>query len=702
MLTWNKIKTPLMFMYSCFFKPLGDHGANLQNRLESFYRDQANIYDASRGSLLRGRKTMLRLCSAQLKEQLAQQTGAKIKPVWIDLGGGTGWNIEQMNEWFPIDQFAKVILVDLTPSLCQVARQRFKEKGWANVTVLCQDAATFQLPDNEHGLEGTIDLVTMSYSLSMMDHFYPVVDRVQSLLSPQGIVGVVDFYVSGRSAAAAEQWSPQHNRQCNWFTRFFWNVWFDFDHINLSPGRRDYLEYRFGTIKTLNRRNHFIIPYAIQIPYYVWLGCSKARQSMMHSPVSDDNVSISSSRSSASDSSLQQGFSPTSFSLQSNPWRLDYDNALPQHTQFRSYIYAFTWEDPRVDLQHMSIGKEDILFVITSAGDNALEYAIQGQPKRIHCVDMNPCQNHLMELKLAGIASLSYHDFWRMFGQGRHSGFPRLLHEILSPHLSPYALQYWVQHTDRFASKFYKTGYSGLALTLIEWWLKMNGLLEDARKMATTSSMEEQKTIWETRVRPAIFSPMIRTAMDNPLFMWNALGVPKNQMKMFLSECTTEEYVANTLDPIAHQSLISGDQYFYYLCLMQHYHPDNCPSYLTQQGFHTLKTSGALGAFRLHTDSILNALQSLDDDYLTRLVVMDHMDWFDEAHCEELEQEVMHMARTLKKGGHVYWRSASRQPWYNTLFQKHGFSRVEGLSVRQTGTMIDRVNMYASFYRAIK
>lgn len=40
MLTWNFIKTPLKFMYSCFFKPLGKHD-NQQNRLESFYQDQA-------------------------------------------------------------------------------------------------------------------------------------------------------------------------------------------------------------------------------------------------------------------------------------------------------------------------------------------------------------------------------------------------------------------------------------------------------------------------------------------------------------------------------------------------------------------------------------------------------------------------------------------------------------------------------------
>lgn len=230
----------------------------------------------------------------------------------------------------------------------------------------------------------------------MMDHYYPVVDRVQSLLAPDGIFGVVDFYVSDKTAAPAEKWTPQYNRQCNWFTRVFWKLWFEFDHIHLEPGRRDYLEYKFGTIKSVNRRNHFIIPYLIQIPFYVWIGCTNAR-------TDDDGGILATRLSNDMSSGLITPPSPTSVKSDHTmplpttrrplrQWRLDYDPILPCHTQFRSYIYAFTWEDPRVDLEYMNLSKDDVMLVITSAGDNALEYAIAAQPKRIHCVDMNPCQ----------------------------------------------------------------------------------------------------------------------------------------------------------------------------------------------------------------------------------------------------------------------------------------------------------------------
>lgn len=60
-------------------------------------------------------------------------------------------------------------------------------------------------------------------------------------------------------------------------------------------------------------------------------------------------------------------------------------------------------------------------------------------------------------------------------------------------------------------------------------------------------------------------------------------------MNMFLKECTTQEYIEDTLDPIPSLSLFSQDQYFYYLCLNQRYIQTSCPSYLTENGFNQLK-----------------------------------------------------------------------------------------------------------------
>lgn len=121
-----------------------------------------------------------------------------------------------MAAFVPVAEFfSQVYLVDLSPSLCEVARQRFERLGWKNVTVVCQDARSFRLPEENIDPArnpGTgADVVTMSYSLSMIPgksffayfqrnrslkyaDYYSVVDSLGNLVKPSGLLGVCDFY----------------------------------------------------------------------------------------------------------------------------------------------------------------------------------------------------------------------------------------------------------------------------------------------------------------------------------------------------------------------------------------------------------------------------------------------------------------------------------------------------------------------------
>jgi betaine lipid synthase len=287
----------VLFAYNCFIKPFftrkpdGVDSKDHQNRLEQFYKDQAQVYDITRKKLLRGRNTMLKLCAAQLRQVYPCDFGSvkgnrydgieqgSLSPpmspaflgcagkrfAWIDVGGGTGENIERMNQFFPISNFDRVYMVDITPSLCDIARKRFKKLGWKNVQVLCMDASQFQVPEEDGEVD--IALITMSYSLTMIETYYPIVDRLQQVLAPTGIFGVSDFYVSSKR-------SSDPTRQLGWFKRWFWAIWFDQDNVYLSPGRREYLEHKFKTVKTFSGFNRFLP--LIHIPYYIFIGAQKS------------------------------------------------------------------------------------------------------------------------------------------------------------------------------------------------------------------------------------------------------------------------------------------------------------------------------------------------------------------------------------------------------------------------------------------
>lgn len=178
---------------------------------------------------------MLGLVAAQLKYQEKSSKRQPDRPIWVDIGGGTGWNIETMAKRVNVPQtFSKVYLVDFSPSLCEVASKRFARLGWTNVEVVCQDARLFSLEEGKKA-----DMITMSYSLSMLPNFHLFVDAASSLLDPKGIIGVVDFYVqSGIETSTRNYIGGSISRHVSWLGRTFWRAWFDLDRVGLEGARR--------------------------------------------------------------------------------------------------------------------------------------------------------------------------------------------------------------------------------------------------------------------------------------------------------------------------------------------------------------------------------------------------------------------------------------------------------------------------------
>ena len=80
-------KSFLRFFYASFLKPhTGDGTGNgQQDALESFYKAQAGVYDATRKRLLRGREDMLGLVAAQLVQKAAKDRTHDTKCIWVDV-----------------------------------------------------------------------------------------------------------------------------------------------------------------------------------------------------------------------------------------------------------------------------------------------------------------------------------------------------------------------------------------------------------------------------------------------------------------------------------------------------------------------------------------------------------------------------------------------------------------------------------------
>lgn len=69
------------FIYNSFLKRhTGESNGNQQEALENFYQGQAEAYDTTRTTLLRGRDDMIKLVAAHLKNMNFTD-----KPVWVDV-----------------------------------------------------------------------------------------------------------------------------------------------------------------------------------------------------------------------------------------------------------------------------------------------------------------------------------------------------------------------------------------------------------------------------------------------------------------------------------------------------------------------------------------------------------------------------------------------------------------------------------------
>lgn len=534
----------------------------------------------------------------------------------------------------------------------------------------------------------------------------------------------------------------------NWFGRLFWRAWFDVDRVGLEAGRRDYLEYRFGTVLSADSRNYLLG----SIPYYVWIGCPKkpsssltpssqeiverldaaATESPYLSPINHTTAlsrdvarSTPELRSKAFDAAvinLSANLPLPSFFYQNNHWRIHYDDQLKKHTQFKNeYIYAFTWEDSRVDQRLLKLGPQDVVLAITSAGDNILSYALQS-PARIHAVDLNPNQNHLLELKVASYAALPYADFWKLFGAGKHPDFRSLLISRLSPHMSSRSFQFWLNNAHIFTSSrtkgLYETGGSRHAIKILRLLSTVLGFRSDVKKLVEAKTLNEQREIWAKKIRPFLVSRLLSyLIVSQEKFLWAALGVPHNQLAMLEADHIASEtlpgqtpsssplehtekelksskgkavweYMVQTLDPVIESSLIGEDNPYYLVCLQGSFSERCHPDYLKPKAHQKLSRQGAFDGLRIHTDEINEVVTRLTPGTLTVAVVMDSMDWFDPG-AEAAGLQIEKLNRALKLGGRVMLRSAALTPWYISTFESLGF-QAKRAGARIGGACIDR------------
>jgi S-adenosylmethionine-diacylgycerolhomoserine-N-methlytransferase len=219
--------------------------------LNRFYKAQAGDYDSFRRRFLKGRE--------QLWSELLSVSPAPQDGVWIDMGGGTGSNMTGFGD--RLSSMKKIYILDLAKPLLDIADRRIKDSGWKNVETVEADATTWIPP------EGKADVITFSYSLTMIPDWFKAIDHALKILNPGGLIGVVDFHI-------ARKFPDDRQKRQSFATRSFWPAWFSCDNVFLSPDHYPYLDYRFETELFTGKK--LTVPYFPafwwKVPYYIYVG----------------------------------------------------------------------------------------------------------------------------------------------------------------------------------------------------------------------------------------------------------------------------------------------------------------------------------------------------------------------------------------------------------------------------------------------
>lgn len=331
-----------------------------------------------------------------------------------------------------------------------------------------------------------------------------------------------------------------------------------------------------------------------------------------------------------------------------------------RHVHGSKLIYNTCWEDPRADRALLGLAPGSRVAMITSAGCNALDYLLD-DPAAVHCVDLNPRQNALLELKIAALRRLEFDDLFQVFGEGRHPRFAQLYRQALRPGLSAAAADYWDRHGDWFDGRgrgsFYFRGASGDVAWLVRRLLKLTRprLRQELLALFEAPDLAAQKAQY-ARIEPRLFGPVLRTLIRQPWTL-SLLGVPRAQRDLITRQYPggVSAFVQDKLRWLLTELPIR-DNYFWRLYLHGRYTRACCPNYLRPEHHATLRDR--VERIGVHTTSFTRFLEAEQPPF-THFVLLDHQDWLWAHDHAALDSEWRWILKRSAPGARVLLRSAA-------------------------------------------
>jgi S-adenosylmethionine-diacylglycerol 3-amino-3-carboxypropyl transferase len=264
--------------------------------------------------------------------------------------------------------------------------------------------------------------------------------------------------------------------------------------------------------------------------------------------------------------------------------------------------YSSCNEDSNSELNALCIDQTDSVLSITGSGARPLDLLIK-MPAKIISIDFNPCQNYLLELKMAAIQKLEYEEFLEFLGvcpsQKRIYIYNRLQHSINSE-----ARDFWNRHLSLIKKGIIYQG------RWEKYFLKLSQIVGIIRRdlrhqLFNCTCIDDQANLWNKEWNNILWRSFLRLISFR--FVWQALLRDPGFYMYVPSEFSIYRYLRDQFSSAMSNILIRKSSFARLLLFGKYDSNGALPIHLQRKHYQTIRDS--LPCIKIVTESLTTYLK---------------------------------------------------------------------------------------------
>lgn len=318
------------------------------------------------------------------------------------------------------------------------------------------------------------------------------------------------------------------------------------------------------------------------------------------------------------------------------------DGAKPavKAKMYADILYANCWEDPQIDRAAFGIGRDDVVFSITSGGCNALTFLLD-DPRRVIALDINPHQGYLLELKIAAFRTLTYEQMLEFFGVRPCAARSGIYRHRLRSGLSDAAARFWDGRPKRIARGIVHAGRYERYMRLLRRTLVAGfGKRRLIKRLFEAESPAEREKLYREKWRGVWWTLLTKVMLSRRL---NVLLFDRAFFAYLDGDFSFGRHFAEKAERALVRLPMKENYFLAYILLGRYYGERFLPPYLRRESFAAIRDR--LDRVEIVAARCEDYFAGLGDSAISKFNFSNIFEWMAPHEFEALLRETVRVAR---------------------------------------------------------